>query len=145
MTTLSNVNNLIRLLYSQEIGGATGELVDLETDIKQYGDSAFWHGFHKAFLNKQDYHKRYAEETLRYCFGDPIDNETGKKRIQKVGNFCGKVAEGAAGFVGGAGVGAVIGGIIGALFKHPLSGAKLGMKLGSLAGGIGDIAWQITR
>ena len=145
MTSLSNVNNLIRLLYSQEIGGATGELVDLETDIKQYGDDPFWHGFHKAFLNKQDYHKRYAEETLRYCFGDPIDNEGGKKRIQKVGSFCGKVAEGAAGLVGGAGLGAVLGGLIGAIFKHPLQGAKIGMRLGSAAGCIGDIAWQMTR
>ena len=145
MTSKQNVDNFISMLYSQKLSPNAGEIVDLKTEIKQYGDSAFWHGFHKSFLDKKDYHKRYAEETLKYFFGDPIDNETGKKRIQKIGGICGNVAEGVAGVAGGAGGGAVVGGIIGAFFKNPFTGAKIGMKLGGLAGGIGDIAWQITR
>ena len=61
-----SVNNVIENLYAQIITAKTGQVASLRNDIKQYGETAFNHGFNKNFFGKKDYHNNYSEETLSY-------------------------------------------------------------------------------
>ena len=146
-----SVNNVIENLYAQIITAKTGQVASLRHDIKQYGETAFNHGFNKNFFGKKDYHNNYSEETLSYLFGTRIDNKAGKDRMETLGGAAGRVAEGAT----AAGAGYGIGLAAAALAKviNPLGICKnLGFKgthsfgkIGLMAALAGDILWQMSR
>lgn len=95
-----SVANFVELLYSQIISAQQGEQVDLRSDIKKYGETAFEHGFWKNF-HGSDYHDKTSEQALSYMFGTPIDNKAGHERMEKYGATAEKIAEvGAAAAVG---------------------------------------------
>ena len=95
-----SVANFVELLYSQIISAQQGEQVDLRSDVKKYGETAFEHGFWKNF-HGSDYHDKTSEQALSYMFGTPIDNKAGHERMEKYGATAEKIAEvGAAAAVG---------------------------------------------
>lgn len=100
-----SVNNIIANMYAQIVTAKTGQVASLRNDIKQYGETAFKHGFNKNFFGKKDYHNNYSEETLSYLFGTRIDNKSGKDRMETFGGAAGRVAEGATATVAGYGAG----------------------------------------
>lgn len=145
-----SVHTIIENLYSQIISKKTGEQVSLRSDIKKYGETAFMHGFNKDFFGKKDYHGKYTEETLSYLFGTRIDNKGGKDRMESIGGWVGKGAEGATAAVGGyaAGLGfAGLGAIESSSLRNKitLSGMHKFGKFAALAALAGDIFWQCTR
>ena len=87
-----SVANFIELLYSQIISAQQGEQVDLRSDVKKYGETAFEHGFWKNF-HGSDYHDKTSEQALSYMFGTPIDNKAGHERMEKYGATFEKGAE----------------------------------------------------
>ncbi len=87
-----SVANFVELLYSQIISAQQGEQVDLRSDIKKYGETAFEHGFWKNF-HGSDYHDKTSEQALSYMFGTPIDNKAGHERMEKYGATAEKIAE----------------------------------------------------
>lgn len=95
-----SVANYIERLYSEIITAEQGEQVDLRSDVKKYGETAFEHGFWKNF-HGSDYHDKTSEQALSYMFGTPIDNKAGHERMEKYGATAEKIAEvGAAATVG---------------------------------------------
>lgn len=84
--------NFIELLYSKIVSAQQGEQVDLRSDVKRFGETAFEHGFWKNF-HGSDYHDKTSEEALSYMFGTPIDNKAGHERMEKYGATAEKVAE----------------------------------------------------
>lgn len=106
-----SVNNIIEMMYAEIISKKTGEQVSLRNDIKRYGETAFMHGFNEKFFGKSDYHNKYTEETLSYLFGTRIDNKGGKDRMEKIGGWAGKGAEGMAAVAAGYGAGLGVAGI----------------------------------
>lgn len=95
-----SVANFVELLYSKIISAQQGEQVDLRSDVKKYGETAFEHGFWKNF-HGSDYHDKTSEQALSYMFGTPIDNKAGHERMEKYGATFEKGAElGAAAAVG---------------------------------------------
>lgn len=153
----SSIDNIISLLYGQILSTQNGGVaVDLRSDIKKYGESAFAHGFNKTFLGKKDYHDKYTEETLSYIYGTPIDNKQGKERMEKVGGLSARVTESLLSIPTGAAVGAGIG-VMASFFAKILTlghspfakGAwhlgRWGASLGMAGALIGDVFWQTTR
>lgn len=146
-----SVNNVIENLYAQIITAKTGQVASLRHDIKQYGETAFNHGFNKNFFGKKDYHNNYSEETLSYLFGTRIDNKAGKDRMETFGGAAGRVAEGATAAGAGYGIGLAAAAL--AKVVNPLGICKnLGFKgthsfgkIGLMAALAGDILWQISR
>ena len=146
-----SVNNVIENLYAQIITAKTGQVASLRHDIKQYGETAFNHGFNKNFFGKKDYHNNYSEETLSYLFGTRIDNKAGKDRMETFGGAVGRVAEGATAAGAGYGIGLAAAAL--AKVVNPLGICKnLGFKgthsfgkIGLMAALAGDILWQMSR
>lgn len=146
-----SVNNVIENLYAQIITAKTGQVASLRNDIKQYGETAFNHGFNKNFFGKKDYHNNYSEETLSYLFGTRIDNKAGKDRMETFGGAAGRVAEGATAAGAGYGIGLAAAAL--AKVVNPLGICKnLGFKgthsfgkIGLMAALAGDILWQMSR
>lgn len=141
-----SVNNVIENLYAQIITAKTGQVASLRNDIKQYGETAFNHGFNKNFFGKKDYHNNYSEETLSYLFGTRIDNKSGKDRMENIGGTVGRVAE--AGTVAASGAAAGIGASILARLcssKVTFSGAKWMAAIGAVGGLAADVLWQMSR
>lgn len=141
-----SVNNVIENLYAQIITAKTGQVASLRNDIKQYGETAFNHGFNKNFFGKKDYHNNYSEETLSYLFGTRIDNKSGKDRMENIGGTVGRVAE--AGTVAASGAAAGIGASILARLcssKVTFSGAKWMTAIGAVGGLAADVLWQMSR
>ena len=141
-----SVNNVIENLYAQIITAKTGQVASLRNDIKQYGETAFNHGFNKNFFGKKDSHNNYSEETLSYLFGTRIDNKSGKDRMENIGGTVGRVAE--AGTVAASGAAAGIGASILARLcssKVTFSGAKWMAAIGAVGGLAADVLWQMSR
>lgn len=141
-----SVNNVIENLYAQIITAKTGQVASLRNDIKQYGETAFNHGFNKNFFGKKDYHNNYSEETLSYLFGTRIDNKSGKDRMENIGGTVGRVAE--AGTVAASGAAAGIGASILARLcssKVTFGGAKWMAAIGAVGGLAADVLWQMSR
>ena len=92
MNPADSVTNYIENLYTQIVSKDRGEIVSLRNDIKKYGETAFEHGFWKNFHGK-DYHDKYSEETMSYVFGTPVDNKSGKDRMEKYGAYAEKGTE----------------------------------------------------
>ena len=141
-----SVNNVIENLYAQIITAKTGQVASLRHDIKQYGETAFNHGFNKNFFGKKDYHNNYSEETLSYLFGTRIDNKAGKDRMETFGGAAGRVAE--AGTVAASGAAAGIGASILARLcssKVTFRGAKWMAAIGAVGGLAADVLWQMSR
>ena len=130
-----SVTNWIEILYSQIISKQRGEVVDLRSDIKKYGQTPFEHGFWKN-LHGKDYHDKYTEETLSYIYDTRVDNKAGKDRMQSYGATTAKVVE------------AGLAGLTGATAFKLLPGFKSIPKsgwVGALTLAIGDLIWQSTR
>ena len=141
-----SVNNVIENLYAQIITAKTGQVASLRNDIKQYGETAFNHGFNKNFFGKKDYHNNYSEETLSYLFGTRIDNKSGKDRMENIGGTVGRVVE--AGTVAASGAVAGIGAsILARLFSSKVTfrGAKWMAAIGAVGGLAADVLWQMSR
>lgn len=151
MNIEDSVNKHIEALYSAQISPKVGAQVDLRNDIKKYGETAFMHGFNKEFLGKKEYHDKYSEETLSYLFGTSIDNKAGKDRIEKVGGYVGKGAEGVAAGLAGYGAAIAGAGILRALNpfntckNFTMSGVHKFGKWAALAAIAGDVLWQMSR
>ena len=130
-----SVTNWIEILYSQIVSKQRGEVVDLRSDIKKYGQTPFEHGFWKN-LHGKDYHDKYSEETLNYLFDTRVDNKAGKDRMESYGAAASKVTEaGLAGLTV-----AVAFKLIPGLKKLPKAGW-----IGAAALAIGDLMWQSSR
>ena len=141
----TSVNHAIENLYAQIITNSTGQVASLRNDIKQYGETAFMHGFNKNYFGKKDYHGKYSEETLNYLFGTRIDNKGGKDKMEKVGGYIGIAGEKAT--MAGAGAATGLGvATIARLFsdKVTFKGAKLLSVLGAIGGIAADYWWQKT-
>lgn len=150
-----SVTNLIEILYGQIISRQQNEIVDLKSDIKKYGETAFEHGFWKN-LHGKDYHDKYSEETLSYLYGTSVDNKAGKERMSKLGAYMESGVEaiaspfvGAAAGVGALGIGAGLGKLltfgnlpIGKTFSKC---GKFAACAGAIAAFAGDIMWQMSR
>ena len=169
MNTKANVDNLISMIYGQVYTKQNGGVpVDLRTDIKKYGETAFMHGCNQTFLGKQDYHDNYSEETLSYLFGTRIDNKGGKDRMEKAGGYLARGAEGLAalgvGYAGGVAARSVVKAFAPKFLSNFGSkivknhsknwfvkqGQKLSQfgtwgKIGALAALTGDVVWQMSR
>ena len=153
-----SVNQFIEVLYGKIRSQQEGKIVDLRSDIKKYGESAFEHGFWKN-LHGKDYHDKYTEETMSYLYGTSIDNKAGKDRMQKLGGTVESAVEYAAapavGALAGAGaVGTVTG--LGKVFapdcisnhitwKGFKKAGKVGAWVGAALALAGDIWWQQSR
>ena len=150
MNAVSNVNNLISLIYAKTYSDQGAEPVDLREDIKKYGQTAFEHGFWKSFHGK-DYHNKYTEETLSYLYGTPIDNQAGKERMQKLGGYVEKGTEVLAAGLAGRGLGYALSGVakvwnpFGLCDKLGLKGTNKFSKVLSAVAVAGDILWQMSR
>ena len=86
---------IIKNLYSQIISAKTGEIADLESDIKRFGDGHIANGFMKGF--RKGHHEKYVDETLCHCFGTTIDRKASKDRINgamKYTGYAGSAVEG---------------------------------------------------
>ena len=124
------VNDYICDIYSEYVKKWTGQPADLRQDIKNYGETAFMHGFNSSFFKKSGYHERYTEQTLNHCFGTRIDNKEGKDRMAKIGGGLGCFAEGATATAGGLAAGAA-------------AGAAGGGKSGNVSSGCGHHVPQL--
>lgn len=150
MNSVSNVNNFIKNIYSKTYSQPGAEPVDLITDIKKYGQTAFEHGFWKSFHGK-DYHDKYTEEALSYIYGTPIDNQGGKERMQNIGKWTEKGTEVLAAGLAGRGLGYALGGVakvwnpLGLCNKLGLKGTNRLSKIVSAAAVATDILWQMSR
>ncbi len=136
MDARDSVTNWIEILYSQIVSKQRGDVADLRTDIKKYGQTPFEHGFWKNFHGK-DYHDKYTEETLSYLYDTRVDNKAGKDRMEGYGAVCSKVAE--------AGIAGVVGGGIGRILA---SGTKKPGKYAwaaAIGTAIADLMWQHSR
>lgn len=146
-----SINNVIEMMYAEIISKKTGEQVSLRNDIKRYGETAFMHGFNESFFGKKDYHNKYTEETLSYLFGTRIDNKGGKDRMEKIGSYTAKGAEGLTAAAAGYGIGlgaAAIGKVwnpFGVCKELGLKGSHKFAKCAALAAFVGDILWQCSR
>ena len=136
-----------------------GEVHDLRSDIKRYGDGSLENGFMSGF--RRDHHSRYIDETLNHCFGMEIDQKGSKDMKQTIGNGIGRTASVLENAVYGVGAGAATAGIgIGAIkglnrllpnggFKA-VRNIKWGGPMkwfalaGLFAGAAADIWWQTT-
>lgn len=144
-----NADRYIEIMYAQIVSKQTGDIADLRTDIKRYGETAFMNGFNRTFLGNSDHNKKYSEEVLSYIDGNTRINDKGSKdRAQKWGAISAKIAEGAtalgAGFATGWGLLAfakTIPGVKISFFKN----AKAAGWLGAAALLAGDIIWQMSR
>jgi hypothetical protein len=149
------VRELISSLYKEKISALVNEQVDLDGDIKKYGQTAFEHGFWKNLWGK-DYHNKYSEETLSIINGTRIDNKSGKDKMQKAGGYVESALEasiapfaGALAGVGAVGVGASLGKLLTfgklPLFKTIGKCGKFGAWAGAIGALAGDIIWQYSR
>ena len=145
----------IEELYGQMISAQCGgEVHDLRSDIKRYGDNSFQNGFLNGF--RTGHHDRYIDETLNHCFGEEIDQKGSKDFKQTLGIGVGKTASvlekgayGALAGVGAAGLGLGLGKVV-SFGKLPWTKCmsktwKPAMCIGLLAGMVGDILWQSSK
>lgn len=159
---VATANEAIKTIYASTVLEATGQLADLETDIKKYGDNAIKNGFYQGFRN--GHHKTYVDETLRSCFGRDIDQKEYKDHMQGIAKGAGRAAQvvekGAIGAGIGAAVGAgtyILGGGVASVAKKAFGGdfikfslkslGKWGILCGLAAGAVafvGDIIWQAS-
>lgn len=146
----------IESVYSNIASQITGDgqVHDLRSDIKKYGESSFENGFYNGL--RRDHHKRYIDETLNYCFGLQIDERSSKDMKKTIGTGIGRsvsvLEKGAYGAAAGlAATGTILG--VGKLLsfgKLPFMkciGAswKPALAIGALAGMAADIWWQCTK
>ena len=135
------------MMYQQIVSQQTGQIVDLRSDIKRYGETAFMHGFNQTFLGNKGHNEKYSEEVISYIDGNTRINDKGSKdRAHKWGTIAAKGAEGASAF----GAGGIAGlGLLGLLktlpFKINCPKAKYFFWGGALATLLGDIMWQKSR
>ena len=145
MDVQSSVNDLISLLYGQICSAQSGEICDLRTDIKNYGESPFAHGFNSCFLGNSGHNEKYTEETLSYLYGTRINDKGSKSRAQKFGRWTAKGTE----FLGSAAVGAGVGAGIfaaGKAIAGNMPGKLKAWVLGGAAAiGLVDTIWQLSR
>lgn len=144
----------IEAIYGQVISAQTGgEVHDLRSDIKKYGDGSFENGFMTGF--RSGHHGRYVDETINHCFGLDIDQKGSKDLKQGVGHGIGRAASALEKGVYGAAIGGatfaglnLVGKGIWSLFgsKMPFKGkfAAIGAGIGAIAGIAGDIIWKST-
>ena len=137
MDTEAAVRGAIENAYARIISAQAQEAVDLETDIKRYGESAAGNGYNRGirvgFFGKDESiggHTKYTEQTLNYIYKTGIDFEGSKEKYKKVGNFMGKLTRELL-FAGIPGL------IIGGLFKN-----KFGLAIGAGLGLAADYFWQ---
>ena len=145
----------IEAVYGNIISAQSGgEVHDLRSDIKRYGDNSFANGFLSGF--RRDHHSRYIDETLNHCFGLEIDQKGAKDMRQNIGNGVGRTAsvleKGVYGFGGGLAATTIGCGLASALtlgkcngFKHFGKFALPVAWLGALAGMAADIWWQAEK
>ena len=130
---------MIKNLYSQIISAKTGEIADLESDIKRFGDGHIANGFMKGF--RKGHHEKYVDETLCHCFGTTIDRKASKDRINgamKYTGYAGAAVEGLlAGGVAGAALVVLGKGFTkkGSSFRPHFTGGKGGSWFGRLGRG----------
>ena len=159
-----NINNYIRLLYSEIAGGYTpgAPKPDLIDDIKTYGENPFWHGFNKTWLGNSGHNKLNAEEALNQMFGTGINDKGSKEKAEWLGCWGARAGEtaaaGAAGFLGGATALGIAKFLIPEIVtKHIPTGVatnsfvkwgtkfKTWGKIGLIGAIIADVAWQMAR
>ena len=146
---------IIKSLYRNKTNGK-----DLESEMKQYGESAAENGFYRGF--KHNHSKMYVDEAINHCFGRRIENKGSKDMEVKLCEGVGRTASVLQKGVYGAaiGTGAFT---LGSLFakggaslfnsasKVPFMTKgwfKAAGKVGLVAGFVGMIAdgiWQATR
>lgn len=153
-------NKIIKDLYSRIIHAQTGQIADLEADIKRYGDSSLVNGIMQGL--RTDHHGSYVDETLNYCFGYDIDQKGSKDMKQTIGKGLGSVASALEKGVYGLGIGAGLTGIGIGLLKGlntalPGKGIKSIRSMGywkpmrimaivaGLAGMAADIWWKHSK
>ncbi|MBQ7763970.1 hypothetical protein IJ384_01235 [bacterium] len=146
----------IEALYGNIISAQNGGQVhDLRSDIKRYGDGAFENGFNSGF--KRGHHGRYVDETLNHCFDLDIDQKGSKDMQQSLANGVGRTAsvlqKGAYGAAAGVGAATLGCGLI-KFFGSPLNlkpftkfgkTAWVAAALGAAAGMAADIWWQASN
>lgn len=145
-----SVTNFIETLYYKKIAEPNGD-VSLREAISKYGESSFEHGFWKSWHGK-DHNQKTAEETASYIYGTPIVNKESKERIENIGAWTEKIAEGGAAILAGRAAGYVLPGVVKAVdptgltkeIKSFKGSGKLGKVL-ACAALAGDILWQISR
>ena len=101
----TSARQYIDAVYSRIVSAQTGQVSDLMSDIKRYGDSSFTNGFMSTF--REGHHGRFVDETLNHIYGIQIDQKAHKDMKQKVGGGLGYVGsaleKGAYGAAAGAG------------------------------------------
>ena len=101
---------IIEAVYGNIISAQNGgQVADLRSDIKRYGDGAAMNGFLQGF--RTDHHSRFVDETMNHCFGLEIDQRGSKDFKQDFGNGLGRIASALEKGVYGAGAGMAITGI----------------------------------
>ena len=152
-----SVREIISLLYAQIVTAQNGGIpADLKTDIKQYGETAFWHGYNSTFLGNKGHNEKNSEETISYIFDERINDVGSKKRAEKWGSRWAKFSEG--GLAGIAGYGAGLAGLfagagllkslpwVGKAIKFPSLKTAHGLGIAAgIAAIVGDIIWQNSR
>lgn len=156
-----NIDHYISVLYSEIAGGYNpgAPKPDLRNDILTYGETPFEHGMNTTFLGNSGHNKLGAEQCLNQIYGTNINDAGSKAHAEKIGQWAGRVKEGAL----AAGVGAVGGatalGIAKILpFKlntpfikdaagNPgkLSGLGKWAWIGAIGLGLWDVLWQMSR
>ena len=110
------VTQIIEAVYGNIITAQNGgQVADLRSDIKRYGDGAAMNGFLSGL--RTDHHDRYVDETMNHCFGLEIDQRGSKEFKQNFGNGVGRVASVLEKGVYGAGAAVAITGIGTGLIK----------------------------
>ena len=160
---VATANEFIKSIYASTVTEATGQIADLETDIRKYGDNAIKNGFYQGFRN--GHHKTYVDETLKSCFGRDIDQKEYKEHMQGIAKGAGRVAQVVEKGAIGAGIGTaagaatyILGGGIASVAKKAFGGnaLKFSMKalgrwsvVAGLAAGavalVGDVLWQASE
>ena len=144
----------IEAIYGNVISAQTGQVCDLRSDIKRYGDGALQNGFMSGL--RRDHHSRYIDETMNHCFGLEIDQKGSKDMRQTIGNGAGRTVSvlekgvyGAGAGVAAAGIGLGLGKLL-SFGKLPWLKAmgkawKPAMCIGAIAGMAADIWWQTEK
>ena len=131
-----------------------GQVHDLRSDIKRYGDGAMMNGFLSGF--KRGHHGRFVDETLNHCFDLDIDQKGSKDMQQTMANGVGRTAsviqKGAYGAAAGVGAATLGCGLIkffsaGKLAPFTKFGrtAWISSIVGAAAGMAADIWWQASN
>ena len=150
----ASAREILEKVYGNYVSSITGQVSDLRSDIKRYGEGSITNGFMQGF--RGGHNTRYVDETIHHCFGERIDNKRTKDMQQKVAKGTGHVAQnvmhGAMGF--GAGIGTYLAGIgLAKIFpikavrdwakfsgKHLYGAGWIGLGIGLAA----DLWWQMS-